>query len=647
MKQLIRKILKEETDLKQTLKKQIEDDGWENTSKLVGGLENLIKIIYDGNLKEYCKDRIKETILYQTEIQDPNNFEDAEEYADFCISTSFDMYYNEDYDDEDNDDDYDDYSESEKNLINDLYDELHYELYDELIGIYNDFKEDETDINESKKDINKHSDAIRSVIENVIMTEYSNVICGYNIKEIEDVFLVTFYFKDIEESELESLINELWQSKSAFDNLLNEFWEIIYDYTGIAVGVSYEVGEESWCNDIESLNESKEDKNINVIKTIYNTLILPGFCSYEVTFNEDDQEYEIRTKLNRKYYELENHSYSKLNDEFDFLQDSLNDMGIKCYIFTPYYVDDCKDEVKFLFENEEKDQLTLVKNLIHQLFDDVKSIEVIDANKNVHNNYKKPLIKVYFENDSEAKNEESNFDMKIYRTIYDYTGLAVFPYWKTDWADVADFYLVSIKNYENNNVVNESFVDSENDYEKYKNVISNLIYEYFDENEICGIELDPFRFEEDEVDSIRIKIIFKEQKDFRDFLKFRKQLKETIRTYIPLFNKVFVTPQIGFCPDNIKEIKENVNEVEKNLKVIREILKTISWDGLCDIWVEYNNEDKEYEIRSKYANTGNDFDIYFNELEFLESTLKSMGLRPYIFAPYFVENCEDEVEFLN
>jgi hypothetical protein len=268
MKQLIRKILKEERDLKQTLKKQIEDDGWENTSKLVGGLENLIKIIYDGNLKEYCKDRIKETILYQTEIQDPDNFEDAEEYADFCISTSFDMYYNEEYDDEDNDDDYDDYSESEKNLINDLYDELHYELYDELhyelydelIGIYNDFKEDETDINESKKDINKHSDTIRSVIE-----------------------------------------------------------------------------------------------------------------------------------------------------------------------------------------NEEKDQLTLVKNLIYQLFDDVKSIEVIDANKNVHNNYKKPLIKVYFENDSEAKNEESNFDMKIYRTIYDYTGLGVFPYWKTDWADVADFYLVSIK----------------------------------------------------------------------------------------------------------------------------------------------------------------------------------------------------------
>jgi hypothetical protein len=554
------------------------------------------------------------------------------------------------------------------------------------------------------KNINKDSDAIRSVVDNVIMTEYSNVICGYNIKEIEDVFLVIFYFKDIEESELESFINELWQSKSAFDNLLNEFWEIIYDYTGIAVGVSYEVGEESWCNDIESLNESKdnnlkdnlkkqietngledtanlvgglenlikivydgdfksyfkdrikgtilyqteiqdpdnfedaeeyadfcmstafdmyfnddyddydydddyddyslpeknlirnfepkeldkilnelydelqgelydelintyndfedsdtnlneskEDKNINVIKTIYDTLNIPGLCSYEVTFNEYDQEYEIRTKLNREYYKLDDHSYSELNDEFDFLQYSLNDMGIRCYILTPYYVDDCKDDVKFLFENEEKDKLTLVKNLIHQLFDDVKFIEVVSPNKS--KGYKKPLIKVYFENDSEAANEESFFAMEIYRTIYDYTGIVVLPYWKTDWADVADFYLDTkrIKYDENKNVVNESFVDSENDYEKYKNVISDLIYEYFDKNDICGVELDPFRFEEDETDSMRIKIIFKEQKDFRDFLNLKKQLKETIRTYIPLFHKVFITRQIGFCPDNITE----------------------------------------------------------------------------------------------
>lgn len=94
-------------------------------------------------------------------------------------------------------------------------------------------------------------------------------------------------------------------------------------------------------------------------------------------------------------------------------------------------------------------------------------------------------------------------------------------------------------------------------------------------------------------------------------------------------------------------MKESKDDIQKNLSAIRDMLKTISWDGLCDIWVEYNKDDKEYEIRSKYVNTGADFDIYFNELEFLERTLKSMGLRPYIFAPYFVEKCEDEVEFLD
>jgi uncharacterized membrane protein YheB (UPF0754 family) len=284
MKQLIRKILKEETDLKQTLKKQIEDDGWENTSKLVGGLENLIKIIYDGNLKEYCKDRIKETILYQTEIQDPDNFEDAEEYADFCMSTSFEMYYNEEYDDEDNDDDYDDYSESEKNLINDLYDELHYELYDELhyelydelIGIYNDFKEDETDINESKKDINKHSDAIRSVIENVIMTEYSNVICGYNIKEIKE-------------------------------------------------------------------NVNEVEKNLKVIREILKTISWDGLCDIWVEYNYEDKEYEIRSK-----YANTGNDFDIYFNELEFLERTLKSMGLRPYIFAPYFVENCEDEVEFL-----------------------------------------------------------------------------------------------------------------------------------------------------------------------------------------------------------------------------------------------------------------------------------------------------------
>jgi hypothetical protein len=49
MKQLIKKILKEES-LSITLLKRIESDGWEDTSKLVGGTKSLLDII--GHSKE-------------------------------------------------------------------------------------------------------------------------------------------------------------------------------------------------------------------------------------------------------------------------------------------------------------------------------------------------------------------------------------------------------------------------------------------------------------------------------------------------------------------------------------------------------------------------------------------------------------------
>ena len=49
MKQLIKKILKEES-LSITLLKRIKDDGWADTADLVGGAKNLLDII--GNNKE-------------------------------------------------------------------------------------------------------------------------------------------------------------------------------------------------------------------------------------------------------------------------------------------------------------------------------------------------------------------------------------------------------------------------------------------------------------------------------------------------------------------------------------------------------------------------------------------------------------------
>jgi hypothetical protein len=52
MKQLIKKILKEET-LKQNLKQQVKDFGWKDASKLVGGSVNLAKLGFNNNPMEF------------------------------------------------------------------------------------------------------------------------------------------------------------------------------------------------------------------------------------------------------------------------------------------------------------------------------------------------------------------------------------------------------------------------------------------------------------------------------------------------------------------------------------------------------------------------------------------------------------------
>lgn len=102
----------------------------------------------------------------------------------------------------------------------------------------------------------------------------------------------------------------------------------------------------------------------------------------------------------------------------------------------------------------------------------------------------------------------------------------------------------------------------------------------------------------------------------------------------------------GLNENNIPESKETPNEIEKNLRAIRTVLSQVSWDGLCDIWVEYSKMDGEYEIRSKYM--GESFTVgYGKELDFLENAIRSMGLSVYIYTPWFVESCEDEVKFIN
>ena len=88
-------------------------------------------------------------------------------------------------------------------------------------------------------------------------------------------------------------------------------------------------------------------------------------------------------------------------------------------------------------------------------------------------------------------------------------------------------------------------------------------------------------------------------------------------------------------------------KIQKNLRAIRQLLDTIDVDGLCKIWVDYNPEDGDYEIRSKITIRYFDMDNMVQELGYIEDTIRSWGLKTYVFTPWYVENCEDEVEFMN
>ena len=110
---------------------------------------------------------------------------------------------------------------------------------------------------------------------------------------------------------------------------------------------------------------------------------------------------------------------------------------------------------KVLFEEKEDNKVNLVKSLIYDLFDEVSFIE--------QSTYEgKPLLKIYFDSDSEAANIESWFDEVISLKIMEYTGnnIIVLPTWVFSWDSRkknVDVYIDTIKlKYDNlGNVVNE------------------------------------------------------------------------------------------------------------------------------------------------------------------------------------------------
>jgi hypothetical protein len=185
----------------------------------------------------------------------------------------------------------------------------------------------------------------------------------------------------------------------------------------------------------------------------------------------------------------------------------------------------------------------------------------------------------------------------------------------------------------------------EEEFKQYQDVIDSIVYGIVNEDDLCGYRTEFFLNAGE--DALQIVLYYKKGRypGYDVFSEKQIEIKNTLETYLPIIEMAFVSYDSTRCKETIKEDKDT--EKEKNLKVINTLLSLVSWDGLCDIWVEYNPEDEEYEIRSKTtASYFGDNDIE-QELESLENTIRSMGIRVYIYTPWYVENCEDEVKFMN
>jgi hypothetical protein len=84
---------------------------------------------------------VRDTINFQTEIQDPCDFEDGEEYADFCINEGISFFYgDENYERED--DTFADENENDDSGRDVITDLMYDEYYDDLVSLWNEYGSD-------------------------------------------------------------------------------------------------------------------------------------------------------------------------------------------------------------------------------------------------------------------------------------------------------------------------------------------------------------------------------------------------------------------------------------------------------------------------------------------------------------------------
>jgi hypothetical protein len=200
-------------------------------------------------------------------------------------------------------------------------------------------------------------------------------------------------------------------------------------------------------------------------------------------------------------------------------------------------------------DKSEDKKLKFVTKIIHEFFDEVSFIEI----KKYQN---KPLIRVYFDNDGDASNEESYFAEQIQDKIYQYTGIKLLPYWQIEqYSTDSDFRLDAIKlKYDNlGNVINESEENKKEKNSNYLEMIRELIEPFKKEDCVCNIKVS---FDDDMYD-IYLEFGTEELNDKfysvvgkNHYVKnLKNNVKNTIKNYLSIDNLYvgsYGTPRCGW-----------------------------------------------------------------------------------------------------
>ena len=271
---------------------------------------------------------------------------------------------------------------------------------------------------------------------------------------------------------------------------------------------------------------------------------------------------------------------------------------------------------------EETNNVKLVKDIVHDMFDNVKFVEYVPERNE---------IMVFYTNHD---NRQMLIPTEICDKISQYTGLDVIPWYEHREPDNQPDFYIDTEEYEE--------PTNEKNLRAIKTILPQVSWDG-----LCDIWVE--YCEEDDDYEIRSKSIKRHYlSDDTDIIDELFSLKNILKS-MGLMVGVFAPIPVDSCEgetESINEDKETPNEIEKNLRAIITVLSQVSWDGLCDIWVEYSKMDGEYEIRSKYV--GESFTIDASkDLDFLENAIRSMGLSVYVYTPWYVDSCEDEVKFIN